>query len=381
MKLGQLLSLEADDLLPPEAAEVLACLRDAGDAMPRVQLDEVLLQEWGPGWDRRFQRFDVEAIAAASIGQVHTATRADGQELAVKIQYPGVALSIDSDVDNLATVLRLSGLLPGDLELEPLIVEVKRQLRQEADYRVEAGHLRRYRSLLADEPEVVVPRVHGDLSTRSILAMDLLHGVPLEDLCGPGYSDHQRDHAAALLLRLLFREIFEFRFVQSDPNFANYLLLPDGRLGLIDLGAGYEAPVELCRAYAHMFRACLEGDRAALLEVVQEIGFLTPSDGPDATGAFLDLILLGTEPYCRAGRYDFGAADLPERARAGSMDLVLRRGFRRPPPARTLFLQRKLAGVYLLCARLRARVDARSLLEEALEDAARREFEARPRVA
>ncbi len=369
MKLGQLLSLEADDLLPPEAAEVLASLRDAGDAMPPSQLRSVLTCEWGDDWEARLRDFDFDPIAAASIGQVHTATAHDGRELAVKIQYPGVARSIDSDVDNLATALRMAKLLPGEIDFAPLIEEAKRQLRDESNYSLEAGHLRRYAGLMADEPDVVVPGVHDELTTSAILAMDRLHGAPLEELCGPEHAQAERDRAGTLLLRLLLREFFEFHFVQSDPNFANYLLLDDGRIGLIDLGAGYEAPAALCRDYAKMFRASLDGDRRALRAAALEIGFL--EDGDDAAGAlaFLELISLATEPFRHAGPYDFGATDLAARVRDASMKLGFEHGFWRPPPPETLFLQRKLGGTFLLCARLGARVDARSLLEDALSQA------------
>jgi predicted unusual protein kinase regulating ubiquinone biosynthesis (AarF/ABC1/UbiB family) len=369
MKLGQLLSLEAEDFLPPEAAEALATLRDAAHAMPEGQLRGVLRSAWGAGWERHFRHFDFEPIAAASIGQVHTATTVDGRELAVKIQYPGVARSIDSDVDNLATALRMARILPGDVDFDPLIAEAKRQLRDESDYETEARHLRRYATLLRDESEVVVPGVHPDLTTGSVLAMDRLHGAPLEELCSPEYADAERDRVATLLLRLVLREFFEFHFVQSDPNFANYLRLRDGRVGLIDLGAGYAAPPALCRGYARLFRASLEGDREALRSVATDIGFLTASDASGPSEAMLDLISLATEPFRHDGPYDFGRSDLPARARTSSVALVFEHGFWRPPPPETLFLQRKLGGTFLLCARLRARVDARALLEEALSAA------------
>lgn len=370
MKIGQLVSMEAEDLLPPEVASALATLRDAGDAMPPGQLRRVLRDEWGSDWEQGFRKFDFDPIAAASIGQVHAATTTDGRELAIKIQYPGVARSIDSDVDNLATALRLANVLPGTLDFEPLIQEAKRQLRDEADYETEAGHLRRYASLLADEPDVVVPAVHADLTTQSVLTMDRLDGSPLEDLCGPDFTDEQRDRAATLLMRLVLREFFEFNFVQSDPNFANYLLLRDGRIGLIDLGGGYEAPTGLCGDYARLFRAALETDRNALQVVAQDIGFLEPDDELPKREALLDLIELATEPFRHDGTYDFGTSDLAARARAGSMALVFEQGFWRPPPAETLFLQRKLGGTFLLCMKLRARVDARALLEASLEDLA-----------
>lgn len=369
MKLGQLLSLEADDLLPGEVADILGTLRDAGDAMPREQLEKVLRRAWGEGWRERFVDFDFEPIAAASIGQVHTATTRDGRELALKIQYPGVARSIDSDVDNLATALRLARVLPREIDFTPLLAEAKRQLREEADYETEAGHLRRYGALLADEPRVVVPAVHDDFSTKTILAMDRLYGVPLEDLSGAGYDDARRDETAALLLRLVLREFFEFHFVQSDPNFANYLLLRDGRVGLVDLGAGYAAPPALCRSYARLFGAALRDDRRGMAECAEEIGFVEPGDEAAAREALVDLIRLVTEPFRSDGPYDFAASDLPLRAREASMALVFERRFWRPPPPPTIFLQRKLGGTFLLCVRLRARVDARALLEAALAGA------------
>jgi hypothetical protein len=156
MKLGQLLSLEGDDLLPPEFAEALAVLRADGDAMPDAQRERLLAAEWGAGWRERFADFDPEPIAAASIGQVHRATARDGRALALEIQYPGVATSIESDVDNLVTALRWSRLLPADVDLADLAAEAKGQLAREADYEREAACLERYGALLADEPEVAM---------------------------------------------------------------------------------------------------------------------------------------------------------------------------------------------------------------------------------
>lgn len=367
MKLGQLLSMEADDLLPEAVAEALAGLRDAGDAMPREQLHRVLSDAWGDDWESRFRDFDFDPIAAASIGQVHQGTAADGRELALKIQYPGVATSIDSDVDNLATALRIARILPGDVDFGPLLEEAKRQLRDEADYQTESEHLKRYAALLEDEPDVVVPRVHDDLTTPDILAMDLLDGVPLEDLCAPDVTDAERDRTATLLLRIVLREFFEFHFLQSDPNFANYLLMRDGRIGLIDLGAGYEAPEALCRGYAELFRACMRGDRRGLEAVAHDIGFLQSGDPPAKCAGLVELIELAGEPFREPGPFDFGATDLAARARQRSMSLVVDEGFWRPPPPETLFLQRKLGGTFLLCMRLRAKVDAQALLLEALD--------------
>jgi predicted unusual protein kinase regulating ubiquinone biosynthesis (AarF/ABC1/UbiB family) len=369
MKLGQMLSMEGDDLLPPEVAEALSVLRADGDSMPTSQLRRVLGHAWGAGWQKRFREFDWEPIAAASIGQVHRAVTLDGNELALKIQYPGVARSISSDVDNLATTLRLSRILPADTDLTEIIAEIKRQLRQEADYTKEAANLRRYGELLADASEFVVPSVHEELTTPHVLAMERLIGLPIEDLRGAEHSQERRDRAGAALFRLVLRELFGFHFVQTDPNLANYLWLPaEERIGLIDLGAAREIPERLATLYAALCRAGMHGDREELAGVATTIGFLPPGIAGAQREAVLDFVELVSEPYANTGVYDFAASNLPARAREDAMKLAFGQGFRTPPPPETLFVQRKLGGTFLLCARLGARFDARAILEAELAD-------------
>jgi len=369
MKLGQLLSLEGDDFLPREVADALAILRADADAMPDVQLRRALGRAYGKGWESRFRHFGMEPVAAASIGQVHFGVTADGRELALKIQYPGVARSIESDVDNMASILRLSRLLPRDLDLSAVLAEAKRQLRQETDYEVEAENLRRYAALVADDPAFVVPRVYEDFSTRQILAMDFIRGISLDQLSAQRRA--VRDRIGALLYRLLFRELFEFRFMQTDPNLANYLLLPDsGQIALLDFGAGRVISERLSRLYASLFHAAIHGDREGLRRVMEKIGFFEAGERPDRIDGLVDLFLVGCDPFRCRGVYDFGASEVPARARAVGMDLTFKRGFLRPPPPETIFLHRKLGGTFLLCARLGARVDARAAISPFLDNIA-----------
>jgi predicted unusual protein kinase regulating ubiquinone biosynthesis (AarF/ABC1/UbiB family) len=367
MKLGQLISLEGDDFLPPEFSDALAVLRADGDAMPEKQLRRILERAYGPDWEERFDEFDFEPIAAASIGQVHLATTPDGHELALKIQYPGVASSIDSDVDNLATALQFARILPGDIDFTDILEEAKRQLHDESDYELEADHLAHYRSLFADDPEVEVPGVHLEFTTRNILAMDYLPGAPLEELCSPEHPQAERDRVGGLLLHFVLRELFEFHFVQSDPNFANFLWLPDGRLGLIDLGAAQSVSEELSQGYAELLHAAVGRDEAHLRRAAVSLGFLREEDEPEMTRSFLGLLRIAMEPLLEEGIYDFGETDLAARAREAGLAMFLEHGFVRPPPAEMLFIQRKLGGTFLLCSRLKARVDIRSLLEPVLE--------------
>jgi predicted unusual protein kinase regulating ubiquinone biosynthesis (AarF/ABC1/UbiB family) len=367
MKLGQLLSLESADILPPEFSQALAALRASADTMPPSQLRRVLGREYGRGWEARFAAFDLEPIAAASIGQVHAVRARDGRDLALKIQYPGVARSIDSDVDNVAALLHAARILPVEIDVSSIVAEAKRQLRQEADYLAEAASLRRFAALLADEPGLWVPRVHDDLTTRRVLAMDFAHGLPIEDLAGAGVPQARRDAVGRALQRLMFREIFEFRFVQTDPNFANYLVEPEGeRLLLLDFGATREYDAAFVGHYADLCRGVIAGDRRAVLEAAVAIGYLRHDDPADRLQAAVDLMFLVCEPLRHRGLYDFAHSTLAARARDAGFDLAFRQGFLRAPPAETVFLHRKLVGTFLLSARIRARVDVHALIEPLL---------------
>lgn len=367
MKLGQLLSLESADIVPPAIAEALADLRAAADTMPVAQLRRVLGREYGKGWEERFERFELEPIAAASIGQVHAARTRDGRELALKIQYPGVARSIDSDVDNVASLLHASRILPVEIDVSGIVAEAKRQLRQEADYFAEAANQRRFRALVADDPGLWVPDVHDDFSTRRVLAMDFARGVPIEDLRDPSVPQARRDEVGARLQRLMFREIFEFRFVQTDPNFANYLVEPEsGRLLLLDFGSTREYDAGFVAHYADLCRGAMRGDGEAVRAAAIAIGYLRPDDPEERVRAAVELMLMICEPLRQLGPYDFANTTLAARAREAGFDLAFRKGFLRAPPAETVFLHRKLAGTFLLSGRIRSRVDVRALLEPLL---------------
>ncbi len=363
MKLGKMMSLQGADLLPPEFAQALAILRAQAAPMPLAQLRRVLGREYGRGWESRFAHFDYEPIAAASIGQVHRARSTDGRELALKIQYPGVARSIKSDVDNLAVLLHTLKLLPHDVDVAAIAAEAARQLGQEADYLAEAAHLASYARQVADEPRLVVPRAHGDLTTTRILAMDFVPGEPLETLAEADVAQKTRDAVGTLLERLMFRELFEFGLMQTDPNFANYLWQPEtGKVVLLDFGATVRFDAAFVDHYARITRAVIDGDRESVARHAVAIGYVAKDDPPAMIEAATEVITLVCEPLRHVGRYDFGASDLPSRARDLGFDLGLRQGLLRTPPPQTMFLHRKLVGSFLTLARIKARVNSRALV-------------------
>jgi len=368
MKVGQLLSMDAGDILPVELAAILARLRADARPMPMSEVVTVMQESFGQGWEQHFKRFSFTPMAAASIGQVHAALSQSDRQLALKIQYPGIGQSIDSDVDNVATLLKVSRLVPDGLDLQPLLQEAKRQLHEEADYLLEAGHLRRFAIALQESPEFLVPGVDEDLTRENILAMDFLEGEPIESLTTA--TQVTRDRVVGLLLELLFRELFEFGMIQTDPNFANFLYNTSTRqLGLLDFGATRRYPAAVIEAYRGLLEAALREDHAAMSASAQAIGYFKKDIHAQQRAAVMKLFVLATEPARTRGRFDFGTSDLAVRIRDAGMALSFDQGYWHTPPADAVFLHRKLGGLYLLAARLRAKVDVRIILERYLHHA------------
>jgi predicted unusual protein kinase regulating ubiquinone biosynthesis (AarF/ABC1/UbiB family) len=361
MKLGQMISMDAGDFLPPELSQILARLRDRAHHMPPAQLKQVLAEQWGADWRSRFALFEATPIAAASIGQVHRATTRDGRTLAIKVQYPGIAESIDADVDNVATLLRVSGLLPRQLDLAPLLAEAKQQLHEEADYRREGAQMVRFARLLADAPGFVVPTLDAEFTGDRVLAMSFVGGVPVESLVDA--PQETRDAVAAALIGLVLRELLEFGLMQTDPNFANYRYQPDtGRLVLLDFGATRDVAAATADGYRRLIGAGLAGDRAAVCEAALAAGFLgeaaVAGHGPQIDH-IIDAILAELN---RPGPFDFGDRAFVGVVREEGAALAADRATWHVPPVDTLFVQRKISGTALLAARLRARVDVRSMV-------------------
>ena len=365
MKVGQLLSMDAGELLTPELAEILSRLRADAIPMPMSQVVAALNANWGEGWDRHFQQFSFTPMAAASIGQVHFGRRKDGRHLAIKIQYPGVRRSIESDVDNVASLLRVSGLLPRSLDINPLLDDAKRQLHDEADYRREGACMMQFASLLADSDEFMLPEMHDDLTTENILAMTRLDGVALDSLTH--LDQGERNRIVSQLFRLLFREIFEFKLVQTDPNFANYQYAAESqRVILLDFGATRAYGDAMVDAYHRLMRGGIAGDRAAMSEAAEDIGYFQADIKAHQREQVLDIFALACEPLRHSGLYDFGNTDLAARIRDAGMVLGMDRDFWHTPPADALFLHRKLGGLYLLAAKLKASVPTQEIALHAL---------------
>jgi predicted unusual protein kinase regulating ubiquinone biosynthesis (AarF/ABC1/UbiB family) len=344
MKLTQLLSMRRD-LFPAEALEVLSVVQSSVPPMPWPQVQEVLGAELGRGFERHFRSFDTEAFAAASLGQVHRAVLTTGAQVAVKIQYPGVAKTVAQDLQNVRALLRVLATLARDVmrqdvDPEEVATELEARLQEELDYRHEAANLARFRKLLADDPDVEIPTVHAALSTERVLTMGHLEGYPIQDIMAPGVDEALKDWVAVKLFRLLWRQVLEFGVLHTDPHPGNYLVTHHPHLGILDFGAVRVFEPAIRRAYLALARALVAHDDAAIGEACRALGFIGPQDD---RAPFVRIVHVVCEPLEKDADVHPADFDILERAAQVTQLAVQHRTFR--TPGHHVFLFRALLGV------------------------------------
>ncbi len=362
MKVGQMLSMDSGDFLPPELADILARLRDDASYMPVEQLRGAMARAYGEDWETMFYGFDMQPLAAASIGQVHRTCSPDGRDIVLKVQYPGVARSIDSDVDNIASLLRLSGLLPQTLDIGPILEDAKRQLRDEADYLKEAKFLQAFAARLAGDQRFVLPQVLPELTHPTVLAMTFVSGSPIESLAAADQAE--RDRVMSALVELMLLELFELRMVQTDPNYANYQYRrQSGEIVLLDFGATRKFSKAFVNNYRRLAAAAVAGDNEGVVAACERLGYTMGEADSEYRAIVLELFMLALEPLRHEGPYDFGASDMAGRMSELGEEVTRFRDFWQAPPTDALYFHRKLGGMFMLAARLGARVDVNAMIQ------------------
>jgi aarF domain-containing kinase len=357
MKAGQLLSLDAGDFLPPEALEILSKLQGQADPIDFSVMAGVLESELGPERLAELTEIDPSPAASASIGQVHRA-RAFGEPVAVKIQYPGVADSIDADI---ALLEKLSSswlaLTRREIDLSDTFAELGAILHLEADYERERRYQQRFEALLASDPRFAVPRAVAALSTSKVLTMSWAEGVTLEAWLRSRPPRGEREALGRALLDLYCMEFFRWGTVQTDPNLGNFLVQRRGRIVLLDFGATVEYDAAFREGYVSLLRCIATNNRQRIADEGVAFGLLDARESPKTRARFVDMLVSSVEPFePRRQPFAFRDADYAVRSRVVVREFVQSLQFS-SPPHRLIFLHRKLGGIFQLLKRLDLELD------------------------
>ncbi len=314
MKVGQMISMVDLDGLDAEQQDELqrklATLRDGVPPVPFSRLEKLLRQELGAPLATVFADFDERAFAAASIGQVHRATTIDGDQVVVKVQYPGVAEAVDTDLRNAMLLVPLVKRLAPGLDAKAMAAEMRERIAEELDYELEAQSQRRIGRLMRGHPFISVPRVHTELSTRRVLVSEYIEGEGFETVRRA--DEAQRDRYGEIVFRFFFGLLYRDGIALGDPHPGNYLLRPDGSVGFLDFGLLRDVDPAHLAAEAAIAGAVRDRDAAGLKAALIAGGYL-PRDRADLVEAELALRLMrhATKWYAVPGQRRFSAGREP----------------------------------------------------------------------
>ncbi|KAK2197056.1 bifunctional ABC1 atypical kinase-like domain/Protein kinase-like domain superfamily/ADCK3-like domain/Protein kinase domain [Babesia duncani] len=358
LKFGQLLSLQYG-ILPEVLRKALIQVRHHADIMPRWQVEDVMSRELGKDWIHKFKSFDFNPIASASLGQVHKAVCLDGQDVAVKIQFPGVAASISSDIDNLQLICKTFGLLPERFFVDQFANELKVELQSECNYVNEAQFYEIFRQLQLDGfhiPQLITP-----LCTSRVLTLHFVEGIPIENT--RTLSQDVRNSIGDRLLHLSLCELFLFGLMNTDPNPSNYLYnATNDVIGLVDFGSCRRFSPKFVSEYFELVKASVEENDSEIIRLSSSLGFLSEKDSIEMKQCHLASVLITGEPFRTQGRFDFGSSDIIKQLRRNASVILQKRT--QPPPPEVYSLHRKLAGCYVICQMINAKVAASDIYHE-----------------
>lgn len=379
VKIGQVMALYGEHFLPVEVTEALHTLEDRTTALEWAAIEEVLRFELG---ETRLAELDVdpEPIGAASLGQVHRATRkSDGRELCLKIQYPGVADAVDSDLNAVAQLLKVAKLVSFGPDFDEWLEEVRVMMHREVDYRLEAETTRRFRTMLADDSRFIVPEVFIEYSTAHVIATSYEPGLSVSSQDIQNLNQFRRNALAKASLEIFLRELFLWKEMQTDPNFGNYrirLAQSDDeidRIVLLDFGAVQRYPDSFIDPVCDMIYASYQRDLKRVVEGGVQLRFMQSHWPEKVLNEFGEVCMAVLEPMAKegvdvpdyalnaGGEYCWKRSDLPTRIAKRAALSAINRYFR-IPPKEFVFLNRKLVGVYTFVSVLDAEFNGRDIL-------------------
>ncbi|GGY75450.1 ABC1 kinase family protein [Marinobacter zhanjiangensis] len=367
MKVGQVAS-QTQDFLPKEFSDALQRLQKEAPPMPFEVIRQQVEAELGAPLDELFEEIREEPYAAASIGQVHRARMKDGTEVIVKVQYPGVDESCDSDLKQLRMALRFGGLLRMPKEsADRLFEEIRIRLKEELDYENEASNLRRFRDYHQRHPWVIIPRVIDSHSTRHVLTLELAEGDHLRQVTPERYSQETINLLGERLFVTMADELFDFQCIHGDPHAGNFAFRPDGTLILYDFGCVKSLRPSVVAHYRQALIAALDENYEALDRHLIDLGARVaekPAITPDYYAMWRNMLI---EPFDGDEPYDFGRSDLHQQI-AAHTHTVFRYLDRLQPAVDSMFIDRMVAGHYWILKQLGVQAAFRRHLESYLRD-------------
>ncbi|PVV01875.1 hypothetical protein BB560_003694 [Smittium megazygosporum] len=368
LKIGQMLSIQDSSHITKRIEDILLRVQNSANYMPKSQLYKVLEQQFGPFWKDFFESFEDTPFAAASIGQVHMAylnkdlsKKYGFSKVAVKVQYPGVSKSIDSDLSSVQSLLVLSKMLPKGLYLENSINSARKELNFECDYIREARATETFREYMSQSKVFDVPKTVEELCSEMVLTLEFMEGKPMS--LAVNYDQDTRNFISWNILNLCLQELFEFNLMQTDPNWTNFLYNEKtNKICLIDFGATLPFEKRFLDLYMRILVSSADQDRDSCVHWSKEIGYLTGFESESMLQAHVDSIMALGEPFRHKGKFKFGAQKVTKQVKSNIKIMLNER--LTPPPKETYSLHRKLSGAFLLCTKLEADIDCTSMFEK-----------------
>jgi len=367
MKIGQMLSLH-ENLMPRDVARVFQSLQQNAPAVPFEEILGMIKDELGEKFDL-IDHIDHEAMAAASIGQVHRAVLKDGREIALKAQYPGIDEVIRGDLRNFKGIIKTVFSLFTRMDIEEMWQEMKDRLLEELDYLKEAENMQRVRGNYENDDAVIVPGVVPELTSKHVLAMEMVMGISPDEATGGGYPQDLKNKWGEGMASLVLKGLFEHRFLHADPNLSNFAFREDGAIVVYDYGCMKVITEDLSRKYAVLIKAVIENDYPAIPEILKSMG-VYKADGEavpwEMIRDYADEIQRIITPE---GTYTFGIdsniykrlQDLGQKYLDQFMVMVF--------PKDIIFVDRTFNGHFGNLNRLRACADWRAIVIDHIEDA------------
>ncbi|MCH7334992.1 AarF/ABC1/UbiB kinase family protein [Acinetobacter sp. NIPH 2699] len=381
VKIGQMMALYGEHFLPEEITQALNTLNNQTVALAWPAIKVHLQEQLGSKLDDL--TIDHEPIGTASLAQVHRATRkSDGLELVLKIQYPGVAEAIDSDMNLFKNMLKLTRMVPQTREFDQWFDEVREMMHREVNYGIEAATTRRFAARLKEDPRYIVPQIVNDFCAEKVLCMTFERGVPINSPVMLSLPQERRNQLGEASLEIAVRELFEWGEMQTDPNFGNYLVrLGNGddvrdKIVLLDFGAIRQFDDNLLSVARNLIQAGYEHDKNAMVKAMTGYEFFDGMPESIKPG-MADVFLVATEAFsCPSNnpnmpvgvmdeqdRYDWKKSQLHSRVMQQAAQSMASRYFS-VPPKEFMFISRKFIGAYTFMTVIEAKTNVRKMIRQ-----------------